>query len=191
MASFLRERGLTLSELITILAIISLLLWGGLPALRQLWLNHYLWMAQHRLHVSLNLARAHAVIAGVPVLVCAGDPDHGCAASGANWSDGWLVFEDRDGSGACAPGANGRCTHGGRILAVQASMRRLEVSANRNVARQVRFNALGMSRGHTGRFSFCHPAGDGYHRGLVVSNAGRVRAAGRDELLSCGGAGAP
>lgn len=180
------SRGLTLPELLVVVAILGLLALG-LPGLRQLVLDHRAWTWQHRLHVSLNLARSHALHTGQPTVVCATDGGGACAESGANWDGGWMVFEDPGVLNTCDPDPQGtQCLDGGgRILRIQDPTDALRIVANRNVSRRVRFNATGMSYGYTGRFTFCDRGGKGYQRGLVVSNSGRIRRAGRQELLHC------
>ncbi len=181
------RKGFTLTELLVVVVLLSVLATLALPPARKLVLDHRIWTLQHRLHASLNLARNSALHSGSPVVVCATDGNGACDGGSTDWNHGWMVFEDPAWLGACRPDATGnRCRDGqGRILRIQAPVDGFRIVTNRNVSRRVRFNPRGMSYGYTGRFTFCDTNGDGFQRGLVVPNTGRIRTANETELLPC------
>lgn len=181
-------KGFTLMELLVVVVLLSVLAALALPSAGKLVMDHRIWTLQHRLHASLHLARNSALHSGSPVVVCATDDSGACSGQDADWNNGWMVFEDPNGLRQCRPDNDaGRCHDGaGRILRFQDPVEGFRIVTNRNVSRHVRFDPRGMSYGYTGRFTFCDTNGDGYQRGLVVPNTGRVRTAHETELLPCG-----
>ncbi|WP_111658184.1 GspH/FimT family pseudopilin [Isoalcanivorax indicus] len=178
--------GKTFLELLIVLALVSVL-WGVASApMGRLMSAQQVQTHQHLLHAHLNLARHGAVTSGYAVVVCP-RTGNACAAGSGDWSEGWLVFEDFANENQCdVDPERGVCTaHGGRVLAVAEPVRQVQVVSNRNVARRVRFNTMGMSYGYTGRFSICDRRALASPRGLVVAQSGRVRRASASELLPC------
>lgn len=178
--------GKTLLELMIALTLLSALTGIAYPSFTRMLNAQQLLAHQHLLHAHLNLARHQAVSGGRPVVVCPRE-GRGCAGGPGDWSLGWLVFEDIAGHSSCDLDDEAlRCSdHGGRVLAVGPVVEQLEIMANQNVARRVRFNAMGMSYGYTGRFSICDQRGLAAPLGLVIAQSGRVRRASASELLPC------
>lgn len=181
------DRGFTLLEALVVVVVLSLVLSLGMPAMRDFVATHRALAWQNRLHVALNLARHHAIYHTVPTVICATSGSSGCASSAADWGQGWLIFEDSAGLNDCRPDPEMRfCEEGGgRIIRVQDRARDLRIITNHNIARRVRFNALGMTYGYTGRFAFCPGVELKRPRGLVVPQTGRIRAARPREVLDC------
>jgi type IV fimbrial biogenesis protein FimT len=180
-------RGFTLLELLMVLGIGAVLLTLGVPAWQTLVERVQVGHWQRQLHGALNYTRGSAIHSGTPTTICARGPDGGCAAQGGNWHRGWLVFEDSGGHGDCHPNAAGnRCQDSGaRILRVNAGPEDLRIVNNHNIALRVRYNAMGLSYGYTGRFTVCARQGDVADKGLVIANTGRIRSTDPDELLEC------
>jgi type IV fimbrial biogenesis protein FimT len=85
------QRGVTMLELIVVLAICALMMSVALPDMRQLIRAYQLKAAVNDLFGAVDLARTEAIARGRRVLlVPAGDADPG-------WSRGWVVFVDDDG----------------------------------------------------------------------------------------------
>ncbi len=180
-------QGFTLLELLMVLGIATILLTLGVPAWQNLVERMQVGNWQRQLHGALNYTRGHAIHSGIPTTICARGPDGGCAADGGNWHQGWLVFEDGGGHRDCQPDAAGnRCQDSGaRILRVNEGPEGLHIVNNHNVARRVRYNAMGLSYGYTGRFTFCAEQEAVADKGLVIANTGRIRSTDAEELLDC------
>jgi len=94
----LRQLGLTLPELLIVLAIAALLLQLVMPSYAQLLVDTRLQNEARRLHLALNLARSEAVIRNTTVVLCPRDPERQDRC-GRDFAQGWLVFADLDGDG--------------------------------------------------------------------------------------------
>jgi len=94
----LRQSGLTLPELLIVLAIAALLLQLVMPSYAQLLIDTRLQNEARRLHLTLNLARVEAVTRNAMVVVCPRDParEDRC---GWDFAQGWIVFADLNGDG--------------------------------------------------------------------------------------------
>lgn len=181
------DRGFTLLELLMVLAIAIILLTIGMPAWQSLVERMQIGNWQRQFHGALNYTRSHAIHSGTLTTICARGGNGGCAADGGNWQRGWLIFEDGGGHGDCQPDADGKvCSDSGaRILRMNEGPEDLHIVNNHNIARRVRYNAMGLSYGYTGRFTFCAEQDGVADKGLVIANTGRVRSTDPDELLDC------
>lgn len=88
-----RERGFSLLELIVTTVVAGVLLSVGLPSFSDFIELTRLDTVSDRLIAHLALARNHAITHRLRVTVCARDGDQ-CGAPG-DWSNGWIVFENR------------------------------------------------------------------------------------------------
>lgn len=88
----LSRRGLTLIEMMVVLAVVGLLLLVGVPNLREMMLRHQLRVTANAMFAAINLTRAQAVARGQRVMMTPADPLR------ADWASGWLVFVDRNAS---------------------------------------------------------------------------------------------
>lgn len=182
----MRESGVTLIELLTTLAVLSIFFMVGVPALGSLVERHRAWEMQHRLHSTLLQGRLHALNNNIQVRICRSTGGRRCGGDG-DWTNGWLAYEAGGGVSDCrVEPETGFCKHGGRLLRMETGVGRggLYLVDNNNVTKQVRFTALGEAKGHNGRFTICSRD----HRalgGLVIAFSGRVRAADTSEMLNC------
>jgi len=90
-----RERGLTLPELITVLAVAGVLLTAGVPSYRKFALDNQVSTETNEFVFALLLARSEAGKRGTPVTVAAID----ASDSGNEFGGGWNVFVDSDADG--------------------------------------------------------------------------------------------
>lgn len=104
--------GLSLIELMVVIAIAAVLFGLGLPSLRGMIDANRIASEVNLLQGDLRLARAEAVRRGAPVALCVSRDGASCAASGS-WRDGWIVFSNRAGDGA--PNA----ANGDQVLRIQ------------------------------------------------------------------------
>jgi type IV fimbrial biogenesis protein FimT len=96
----LRQRGLTLIELLTTLALAAILLTLGVPAFNELMARHRVTTAANGLLADLQLARSEALKRGSRVALCTGGAvgtELKCLAG--DWHAGYLIFADADGNG--------------------------------------------------------------------------------------------
>jgi type IV fimbrial biogenesis protein FimT len=181
--------GLTLLELIFVLAIVFVVVAVGVPSMHQWARETRLAAAQRQLFTALHYTRNHAIQSGSATAICARSRLGGCAKGGGQWSHGWIVFEAPEGVDDCSPGPRGlRCTTTGNPV---LRLRKRdpgdgpEIINNHNVRKRVRYDGMGLSYGYTGRFTLCPQGSAVEPKGLVIANTGRIRKAGPADLLEC------
>ena len=160
------QSGWTLVELMIVVAVAGTLVGmaapavsGGLEAARA-------GEARAGLLDSLMTAATRAGITGVHGVLCPSNDGASCLDS-PDWSRGWLVFLDSNGS---------RDLEGGeRILRVQAPLGgkvRLRSTAGRT---RIVFQGNGGNAGSNATFTLCDGRGPSRARALIMSNTGRLR----------------
>lgn len=92
--------GFTMVELLVTIAVVGIGLALAVPAFNQFIDTNRYQALSRALVADMTNARAEAIRRGVPVGVCASTDGSSCSNTASNWSVGWLVFADLDGSGA-------------------------------------------------------------------------------------------
>ncbi len=87
----MRHAGFSLVELTVVLAVALLLLAAGAPSLAELIRSQRLRASTNELFDAIALTRAQAMARGGMVKIMPADRD------GRDWTQGWIVFVDRDG----------------------------------------------------------------------------------------------
>jgi type IV fimbrial biogenesis protein FimT len=168
------QRGLTLIELLIALAVLGVLFGvavpafsGGLEAARAS-------DARAGLLASLMTAQGKAAITGAHGVLCPSFDGANCDDS-PDWSTGWLVFLDSNGS---------REVEGGeQILHVQAPLSG-RVHLRSTVGRtRIVFQGNGGNAGSNVTFTLCDGRGPSRARALIMSNTGGLR----DDVPSAAG----
>ncbi|MEO1321252.1 MAG: GspH/FimT family protein [Pseudomonadota bacterium] len=155
--------GVTLLELLVVLAVVSVVAAIGAPPLDR-------WLARHRvaaplqaLHTDLHRARHEAVMRNRVVVVCASDDAHACSAN--DWSAGWISFVNTDGDQPAERDASEP------LLSVHQAAPHTRLTSNR-----MRYAFRGdLRRATNGRVVSCDAASRVSPRVLVVSFTGRAR----------------
>ncbi len=160
------SRGLSLIELIIVVAITSLLLGLGMPALSSTLEASRSADARAALLASLVTASNHSAISGVRAVLCPSTDGLSCADD-PDWSQGWLVFLDANAS---------REIEGGEaVLKAQAALAgkvRLRSTAGRT---RIVFQGNGGNAGSNVTFTLCDGRGADKARALIMSNTGGLR----------------
>ncbi len=93
--------GLTLIELVTVLAVTAILLAVVTPSVESILANNRSSAYANDLLSALRLARAEAINRGVSMSLCARASSTSTSSCGLTWSNGWMLFTDgRGGAGA-------------------------------------------------------------------------------------------
>lgn len=166
----MKQLGVTLVELLTTVAVFSILLGIGLPSYAYLASSMRLSGLTNDMVTSLNLARSEAIKQGVRVTVCKSsnpmDTIPACNASGT-WQQGWLVFVDN--------GKPGELDGADQLLRVQEGGRDASITAS-NFSEYVSYMPSGVSRGPNnlpnGTFNICLA---GNKRKIILNSTGRIR----------------
>ena len=165
--------GMQLIELVTIIAVLSVLLAAGWPTLQSTLLRQRADALQLTLHASLSSARSQALIRHELIGVCASEDGHQCTD---DWSAGWIIYRSGLRRGPPATPEAILAHHRGRddvsILAHASSGRPL-----------LFFQADGRSPGANLTLRIC--AGRHLHGKLVVNNGGRTRSERSNRDLPC------
>ena len=182
------DKGYTLLELLTVLAIVSILLAIGVPALNQLHQDNRQTAIINEFAGHLRMAREHAVRQHARVMLCTQKGGSSHCSTTTHWENGWLLFEDQNTNGTCADNnGDGRCDDdGGRILASHSGLPKgLTLRTSRQSASHAfRISASGTTGDNT-FFSLCDRRGSAAAKGLAIIYTGRVRLAPASDLPPC------
>lgn len=179
------HRGATLSELVVVLGIAAVAFAVAAPDLHALVAAQQLKAAASDLHGAILLTRAQAIARNQRVKLMPRGP------GGADWTQGWTVFVDRDGDRAPGPDDEVLAVHGPLPEGL-----RIDFSFTRSAPPQyIAYNGAGRSCSDTsgsasrlGTLSLFH--GEGARR-IKINMLGRVRLCNPARDDGCDGADAP
>ncbi len=174
-----RCRGMTLWELVWVLAVVATVTAAGAPALRTVVLDGRRTADINRFVTAIQLSRSEAAKRGRPVVLCKTADGLTCGGAGIDFDAGWMVFVNEDDirPPQRAPGEH--------VLLVHAPAMRGSITANR---RLFEFRPFGW-RSTNGTITFCDERGAANARAVIVSYTGRPRVSpkGPGRALSCAG----
>ncbi|SDS30012.1 type IV fimbrial biogenesis protein FimT [Halopseudomonas sabulinigri] len=159
----MRCKGFTLVELLTALALVTILLSIGLPAFGRLIDNQRMDVGKEQLARSIQQTREEAVRRNEAVTMAPVDGD---------WNAGWRIFIDRN--------SNTLFDQGDQLLGQDMAASVHHIHGSGALARYLRYNALGESELVNGGFlagtlRLCpHQQGDDA-RLLIINRVGRLR----------------
>jgi type IV fimbrial biogenesis protein FimT len=168
-----RLRGFTLIELLAVLAIASVLLGAGVPALNGLIARTKLTSATNDLFASMIMARSEAAKRHARVAMCKSADGAGCTAAGG-WEQGWIVFHDTNNDGLHQAGEE-------IVWRAPALSKDVRLSGNLNVAKYVSYAPTGETKLAGGAFqagtiTLCNQSLKREEaRQIVISASGRPR----------------
>lgn len=162
-----RPPGLTIIEVLVVVAIISIMAIVGIPSLQDFIRRAHISSQAHEFVGTMSYARSEAVKRGQRVTVCKSADGSTCATAG-NWDQGWIVFVD-------ANNDNARQT-GEELLRVRGSLDDgMTLVGNTNVATSISYLSHGGLAGlGTGTIILCYPEST-KGIGMVFIRTGRVR----------------
>ncbi|MBH1642505.1 GspH/FimT family pseudopilin [Stenotrophomonas maltophilia] len=162
-----------LVEMLVVIAILSVLLAVGWPALRPVLLRQRADALQLTLHASLSSARSEALKRRELSGLCASDDGEQCSR---DWSAGWIIYRSGRHRGTPASAQDILIHPQGRTdIAIVA-----QASGGRPL---LFFQPDGRSPGANLTLRIC--AGDRLHGRLVINNGGRIRSERVDRTLPC------
>lgn len=160
-----RQAGVTLIELIFVLAILAVLISISAPALGGLIDDTHSRGARGTLIASLNLARADAISTHREVIVCPSRDQASCD-NDVWWQSGWIVFEDSN--------QNNRRDEDEPLLEVVGTQPGIAIATTAG-RKFVRYRSDGSASGTDLTYTICDHRGAKAAAAVVVSNPGRVR----------------
>lgn len=168
-------RGLSLVEMLVVVALASILASVGVPMLRDVMRSYELASTASTLLSHMHLARTEAIRRSTRVILCKSADGRTCA-SGGGWEQGWIVFRDAN--------ANARREPGESIVQYGPPVAPgLRILGNGTVGNYISIQETGETRLAGGGFqagtlSLCHvSARKTQARQIVISSVGRARMA--------------
>lgn len=170
-----RNDGFTAVEMMVVLVIMAVVVSLAAPALTNLIRDNRMLSQVYAMRAALNTARSEALAERMFVTMCRSNDGESCSGT---WNEGYIAFTDRDGDGQVDDPND---PEGDRIFVAESNaLDSLTVAyqspGDANMIR-VRFDSLGYARGFGGTFTVCDERGAEKARGVIVSEAGLVRAA--------------
>ncbi|MCL5799029.1 MAG: GspH/FimT family pseudopilin [Gammaproteobacteria bacterium] len=95
--------GLTLLEILVVLALVGILLTIAIPAYSSFVTYNRMAAEMSDFTETLMLARSEAIKRGETVTVCTSGGSSSSCSDGASWNQGWIVFVDPDDSQSIGP----------------------------------------------------------------------------------------
>ncbi len=178
----MRQKGYSLIELMTTIAVASVLITVALPGMQSFRLNSHLTGEINEMISVMHLARDTAITTNSRVTLCASSA--GITCESVAWDKGWIAFVDRD-SDQFVDGDEtilraGTDADGIEISSGEYSsflMYRPNGRVMRNVVSE-----------NTGQFLFCDRRGSDHAKAIILDLSGRPRVADNDSFgvtLSC------
>lgn len=170
-----RQRGFTLGETLTALAVAGIGLTLAVPGLQAFSRDNGQAVAINQLVGTMHMARSEAVMRNARVAVCASAGGERC--DGQSWSDGWIAFLDSDGNleRSSAEALVDRVPAPGMVLVSAQFATGFSYAADGHAS-----NATGDT--HAGEFAFCEAGADNAARVVILRASGlpTLAARGRD-----------
>ena len=163
-----RCRGISLWELLLVLAVVSVLSTVGIPGVNAFVLNARRTADVNAFVTAVQLARSEAFRRGRTVVLCKSGDGLDCGGAEVEFGEGWLVFVNED---EIRPP---RRSAEEPLLYVYRPAMSGAIRANRNL---FEFRAFGR-RSTNGTVAFCDRRGSAHVRAVVVSYTGRPRVSG-------------
>lgn len=160
------QAGLTLIELLIVIAIIGVLLGFGLPSYQGFIEAGRASAAKSALLSSLTATSTRAAVTGRHAILCASTDGQACSGD-LDWSAGWLGFVDRNGNRSLDADES-------VLLRQPALGGKVRLHSTRGRTRIV-FQPNGGNAGSNATFTLCDGRGPERAETLVISNAGRMR----------------
>jgi type IV fimbrial biogenesis protein FimT len=153
------QQGFTLLELLITIALVGILGMMAVPSFQNLMQDTYQRTAVNDLNNMLNMARDQAINRKTITSICiANANNNGCATSGTDWSNGYMVIIENP----------------AEILSIQEAARGSQIiSAETN---RIRFNTNGTVINPT-NFKFCDDRGDSHMKKLSLNAGAQLRTA--------------
>jgi len=159
--------GYTLVELLTVLAIVTVLFSLAVPAYRALVTQNQIATQVNQLVAAINFARSEAIHSHQVVTLCKSKDSQSCSGT---WSDGWIIFVDRQISGAVVSANDILRVY--QALPAGSLLKWVGLRSND----YLQMDPSGATHGQTGTF-FYYPQSSqpDLVSKIIVSNTGRVR----------------
>jgi type IV fimbrial biogenesis protein FimT len=162
-----RSFGFTLVELLITLSVVSILALIATPSLSRIIASQRMSTNINELIASITLARSEAIKSSNAVIVCSNTTAAPTSCSGStNWSQGWLVWVDRNNSGTVNPDP-------GEAIQVHSALAGPGSVMNSGIDRIIYSRSGFIAVATTRRFEFCDQRGASFAKAVVLDTIGR------------------
>lgn len=168
-----KSGGVTLIELLTVLAVMAVFQTLAVPAMSALLDSIRLTTSINTLLSSIHFARNEAVKRNDRVVMCKSAGTGGCVKSGG-WEQGWIVFHDHNNNALLDDGES-------KLLSEPALSKNFKLAGKTPVANYVSYTANGTTQlisgaFQSGTFTLCRQSETAVQaREVVISPGGRPR----------------
>ncbi len=164
------QRGFTLTELLTALAVAAIGLSLAAPGFQELTSSSRRTTSINSLVSTLHRARSEAVTRNQQVTVCPSDNGTSCV-DGAAWNDGWIAFPD--------PDQDRQVSGDEQVLVAGPGVQRLNIDSEEfgdfivfRPSGRIMVNNVAEN---SGQFTFCDDGGAGKARVAIIEASGHPR----------------
>ena len=98
-----RQTGFTLSEMLTVMAIVAIMIGIGAPSYRSITNSYRMSAEVNGLLGDVQYTRGEAIREGQKVTICVSRDTKTCDAGATTWQEGWIVFSDPNGNATVDP----------------------------------------------------------------------------------------
>ncbi len=162
----MKLKGFTLFELTSTLAIASILIFLGVPAMTDMWQRNMVLSELAQIDNSFTKARRVAVINNQPVVLCSLDANHKCQGS---WTNTYDLFIDTN--------QNQVREFDEKYIQTHTLHERLHLIAKLSAGRSyIQYDPDGTTHGTAGSIQICGKSiKPKHHRAVIISFTGRLR----------------
>ncbi len=179
----LKQRGITLMEMLITMSIAVILLTIGVPSFVDMIAANTASGYANDLLSDINYARSEAITRGNRVVICKGATSSNCTTG--DWEDGWKVFVDCDDDAVIDTGADSKCQNGAdeEVLRVHVALSGgWTLRGGGNAANRITFRPDGRT-GNNDTLVVCkdgvlNSGNQARSSAVVVLGTGRARVAG-------------
>jgi type IV fimbrial biogenesis protein FimT len=161
-----RSHGITLIEMLIVLAIIAILAGTALPSFKNLGQASATRSARMALSTAIGETRMSAVMRNQYAVLCPSADQEQCDQN-LKWHKGWILFIDEN--------RNGRREPTEAILSLSQAQPAGVAIVSSSGRHRIRYQADGTSDGSNLTLTFCDRRGPASASTLVINNAGRMR----------------
>jgi type IV fimbrial biogenesis protein FimT len=161
-------RGITLVELVTVVAIVGITLSLAAPTFSRLLARNAMASSVNLFLAQLRLARSSAVTRERHITLCPAAGASACSDDHRAWHDGYLVFEDNNQNQELDAGEQ-------RLQYQERAGRNITIVTSSNKRARITYQAMGRAWFSNTTIRFCHADYPDLNRAIIVSNNGRVR----------------
>jgi len=160
--------GFTLPELVTFMAVVSIVTTTVIPGMQDMLQNNRMTTQVNTLVTSLHLARSEAVKRGQRVTLCQSTDGISCGTTN-DWHEGWIMFTDPNHNHALDPEDT--------LLRVQQKINAnttIKLTRSFGINHYMFYEPTGFTD-TSGRFTFCDKTDHAKKRGIIYYRTGRPR----------------